>query len=173
MSHPQTSMLPSSRHLPVTALILASCAMAIAACGSSGKPTSAASTSYAAALKYTVCLRSHGVPNVPDPSPEGGIAPITAGSGINPQAPAFRSAQQACTKLDPIAGISPPSYTASQKRAALDYAECLRHHGVPGYPDPIYGRYGAASRPIAKPLPNYINPESPAFIAAEKACQGP
>jgi hypothetical protein len=159
------------RASPLVAFFALSCAVAVAACGSSSKPTTAASTSYAQALKYTVCLRSHGVPNFPDPGPEGGIAPITPGSGINPQSPAFQSAQQACAKLNPIAATSPRSYTASQKRTALEHAECMRQHGVPGYPDPTYGRYGSANRPIAKPLPSNINPQAPAFTNAEKACE--
>jgi hypothetical protein len=82
--------------------------VAVAACGSSSKPTTAASTSYAQALKYTVCLRSHGVPNFPDPGPEGGIAPITPGSGIDPQSPAFQSAQQAVRQAEPNSRNQPP-----------------------------------------------------------------
>jgi hypothetical protein len=147
-----------------------SCALALAACGSSSKSTGATSSSYSQALKYTVCLRSHGVSNFPDPGPEGGIAPITPGSGINPQSPAFQSAAQACAKLNPVSSITPRPYTASQKRAALENGQCMRQHGVSGYPDPIYGKYG---RPIVKPLSIYgIDPESPAFTKAVKACPG-
>jgi hypothetical protein len=97
--------------------------------------------------------------------------PITAGSGINPQASAVHSAEQPCAKLNPIAQTTAQSYTASQKRAALEQATCMRRHGVPGYPDPTYRRYGSASRPNEQPLPASINPQSPAFTAAEKACQ--
>jgi hypothetical protein len=67
-----------------------------------------------------------------------------------------------------VSGITPRPYTASQKRAALEIAQCMRRHGVPNYPDPIYGKYG---RPIVKPLSIYgINPESPAFTNAVEAC---
>jgi hypothetical protein len=152
------------------AFVALSCALAIVACGSSNKSSGTRSSSYAQALKYTVCLRSHGVPSFPDPGPEGGIAPITPGSGINPQSPAFQSAEQACAKLNPVSSITPRPYTASQKRAALENAQCIRQHGVPNYPDPIYGKYG---RPIVKPLSMYgIDPESPAFTNAVKACPG-
>jgi hypothetical protein len=152
------------------ALLALSCAVAVPACGSSSKPSTAASSSYAQALKYTVCLRSHGVPSFPDPGPEGGIAPITPSSGINPQSPAFQSAEQACAKLNPVSSLTPRPYTAGQKRAALENAQCMREHGVSGYPDPVYGRYG---RPIVKPLSMYgIDPESPAFTSAVKECPG-
>jgi hypothetical protein len=40
-------------------------------------------------------MRSHGVPNFPDPSPGG---PSVIPNWIKPQAPAFRSAQKACAK---------------------------------------------------------------------------
>jgi hypothetical protein len=51
------------------------------------------------ALKYGECMRSNGVPNFPDPKvqsgPNGGVGvQIGVGSGIDPQAPAFKAAQQ-------------------------------------------------------------------------------
>jgi hypothetical protein len=60
----------------------------------SGSPSSAAGTGSgdALALKFADCMRSHGVPNFPDPgTPVGG-----RGFGINTQAPEFRSAEQKC-----------------------------------------------------------------------------
>ena len=63
------------------ALVGVSCVLAVSACGFSGSPSSAAGTGSgdALALKFAVCMRSHGVSNFPDPgSPVGG-----QGSGIN------------------------------------------------------------------------------------------
>lgn len=42
-------------------------ALAIAACGSASKPKSSASVRYSKNVKYADCMRSHGVPNFPDP----------------------------------------------------------------------------------------------------------
>jgi hypothetical protein len=62
-------------------------------------------------LKFAQCMRSHGVPNFPDPQiqsgPGGGIGVRIGGpgSGINPQSPAFQSAQRACGKL--FGGLGP------------------------------------------------------------------
>jgi hypothetical protein len=58
----------------------------------------------AAAVKYAACMRSHGVPNFPDPqvSTSGGGVGIKIGgpgSEINPSAPAFKSAQASCLPL--------------------------------------------------------------------------
>jgi hypothetical protein len=51
-------------------------------------------------LKYTHCMRSHGVTSFPDPttSPNGGIGLHVnfSDTGINPQSPIFERAQNAC-----------------------------------------------------------------------------
>jgi hypothetical protein len=51
------------------------------------------------ALKYTQCMRAHGVPNFPDPTrgPNGLYGyHIPNGSGINPQSATYQKASQAC-----------------------------------------------------------------------------
>jgi hypothetical protein len=50
-------------------------------------------------LKYTQCLRTHGVPNMPDPSSAGVFN--LGGTGINPQSPQFEKAQQDCQSEQP------------------------------------------------------------------------
>ncbi len=61
----------------------------------------------AAALKFAVCMRSHGVPDFPDPSHDGAF---DLASAINPQAPQFQRAMHACTK------VRPHSLTVNQGR---------------------------------------------------------
>ena len=120
-------------------------------------------------LKYAVCMRTNGVPNYPDPTSGSGIDALPLNSGINPQSPAFRAARQACAKLNPGNSFHVPAETASEKQADLKYAECMRVHGVPDYPDPAYDRNGRA---IEKPLSTYgINADSPAVQRALKACE--
>ena len=80
-------------------------------------------------------MRSHGVPNFPDPSSGGGIQ-IPSGSGINPRSPAFQSAQKACFKLSPGGGPGRGAQSASRKAAMLKLAECMRRHGISSFPDP-------------------------------------
>ena len=52
------------------------------------------------ASKAARCMRSHGVPNFPDPQfqtgPGGGLGVRIGGPGINPRSPAFQAAQKAC-----------------------------------------------------------------------------
>jgi hypothetical protein len=82
------------------------CAVALAACGSSGKPSPSASGGHAAALKFSNCMRSHGQPDFPDPTlgaPGAATRVIVlremffpVGPGIDPLSPAFRRAADAC-----------------------------------------------------------------------------
>jgi hypothetical protein len=53
------------------------------------------------ALAFSQCMRAHGVPNFPDPDFSGnGIRiHVGSGSGLDPNSPAFKSAQQACGSL--------------------------------------------------------------------------
>jgi hypothetical protein len=144
-------------------------AAAVAACASSSNPPAATASSIAAQqLNYTVCMRANGVPNYPDPTSGSGIDALPLNSGINPQSPAFRATRQACAKLNPGNSFHLPAETASEKQAELKYAECMRIHAVPNYPDPAYDRNGRA---IEKPLSTYgINADSPAVQRALKAC---
>jgi hypothetical protein len=69
-----------------------------------GHPT-AAQTAKAKqqALAMSRCMRSHGVPNFPDPqfqnAPGGGFGVKIGGSGINFNSPAFQAAQKACGSI--------------------------------------------------------------------------
>jgi hypothetical protein len=155
----------SSVHRLSIGLAAVSCAVVIGGCGSSGK-SSSASGSNATGLEFSSCMRSHGVSNFPDPSPGGGfqIGPI----GINQQSPAFRSAQQSCEKLLGGGG-TPQPFSESEKLSIIATSKCMRAHGVPDYPDPTL----SATMPrVVLSLPATVNPQSPAFLKAAKACKG-
>jgi hypothetical protein len=57
----------------------------------------------ARALAMSRCMRSHGVPNFPDPQfqngPGGGVGIRLGGAGIDPNSPAFQAAQKACGSI--------------------------------------------------------------------------
>jgi hypothetical protein len=139
----------------------------LCACGStnnSGTVTDAASQ-----LALAQCMRSHGVPNFPDPSSGGGFSVVASpGSsnltidGVAFGGPAFESAVKTCKLLG--GGTSPPPLSASQKQKRLAFAQCMRTHGVPNYPDPTF-------RPISeRKLLSALNTSSPAFQKANRAC---
>jgi hypothetical protein len=159
------------------AIVLASlaCATSIAACGSSVHKSSASSPG--SWLAFAQCMRSHGVPNFPDPDGQGGMS---IPDSVNPASPAFQAAQAACTKLMP--GGGPPAHASEQQKQQLvETAQCMRSHGVPGFPDPT-----TRAAPPTDPqdysfaegigdvfllVPITINANSPAFRQAAKSCK--
>lgn len=145
----------------------------IAACGSSGKPShgtgtdaTGVSTAYSLRLTFSNCMRSHGVSGFPDPPVNGG--PFTR-SSLEEQSPAFRSAQQACKKLLPGGNSQGSPLPASQQRAAVANAQCMRKHGVPDFPDPRFPSHGGS----VIQLPAAINADSPSFLTAQRICGRP
>jgi hypothetical protein len=149
-------------------VVLAVCAIAVAACGSSSRPSGAASAD-TQAVKYADCMRANGVPNFPDPGSNGALP--------DPALPAFRAAQKACAQLQP-AGLhlhGPPEPTAAELRAALAFARCMRTHRFMRFPDPLTTVSDVATLTLAPgeyfpAIGNGTEVQSPAFRQAAKAC---
>jgi hypothetical protein len=145
------------------------CGLALAACGSSSK-TALTTASVGPGLQLARCMRAHGVSDFPDPSASGDIS-ISQGEA---QSPVFRSAQQACRRYAPKLD-QPPSMSASQRAQALTFARCMRSSGQSNFPDPtLTAPHGAARilvlRGMVFALGPGINPKSPAFRQAARAC---
>jgi hypothetical protein len=83
-------------------------------------------------------MRSHGVPNFPDPvlTPSGGYGYRT--TGIDPGAAAFQGALQACKDLPSPWHPTGQQLSPAQQQAWLSWAKCIRAHGVPNFPDPTF-----------------------------------
>jgi hypothetical protein len=149
-------------------------ALPLAACGSSGSGDKQAaaitgSTAYAQALKFSQCMQSHGVPNFPDPQRNGGLLfRSSPGSSLQPGSPAFKSAQTACQHLLPKGG-HPGPVPASARKKALQFSACMRGHGITNFPDPTFSSNGG----VQISLSSGIDPRSPAFQRAQRACGGP
>jgi hypothetical protein len=109
-------------------------------------------------------MRSHAVPNFPDPSASGGL-PSGSLAGINMGSPAFLSAKQACKGLAPGGGTA-PRLSESRKLAALAWAKCVRKHGVPDLQDPTFPSSGGI-------VIERLNLQSPAVKEAKSACGVP
>ncbi|MQY09349.1 hypothetical protein [Actinomadura macrotermitis] len=50
-------------------------------------------------VKYTQCMRTHGVPKFPDPNAEGGIDIDGDKLGVDPAGPVFKAADKECQKV--------------------------------------------------------------------------
>jgi hypothetical protein len=155
-------------------LIVAGCATALAACGSSSTSASSSVTTDPG-VWLAQCMRAHGVPNFPDPSPGGGVK-LTPASGIDPQSPSFQAAQRDCKQYAPAQG-GPPTMSATERQHAVVFAECMRSHGQPDFPDPTIGAVTPATTGRALALRGMFfavgpafNPKSPAFKHAASSC---
>ena len=165
-----------------TGLAALAIALAVAACG--GSSTSAKHASrrgYTAFVAVSKCMRAHGVTNFPDPGSQGGIQ---LPDNFDVQSPTFKSARDLCFKLLPGAGRMPKA-SAREIASARSTAQCMREHGVSGFPDPIvtdkppyelnlnpadYSEVTAGGGLVIA-LPKSIDPSSPAFVKAAKVCQ--
>jgi hypothetical protein len=68
--------------------------------GGNGRTAGQVQEAKAQSLRFSQCVRSHGVPNFPDPDSTGRI-PDPATVGIDQGSPKFRAANQACGKDRP------------------------------------------------------------------------
>lgn len=155
------------------------CCLALAACGSSAKePTSEAARSQEVqrkSVQFAKCLREHGVKaeTGTGPNGQGFSLKINAGGphhgpgGENAKAggppPEVQRAMSACKKYQPAPkqiNLS-PAEKAEQAKKALEFARCMRSHGV-DVPDP--GPSGVLEL-------NDVNPQSATFETAQKDCQ--
>jgi hypothetical protein len=175
-----TSPSARSTRRGLVAAALAS-TLVLAACGSSNSGNSSASVRQQAGLRFSECMRSHGVPNFPDPSGGGGGIQIQAGSGVNPQSPAFQAAQRTCFKFLPGGGPGHGQPSEARREQLLRLAECMRAHGVTSFPDPTSGppsappsgggiAFGSPGGFLSVPQALI---QSPAFHQAASACGFP
>jgi hypothetical protein len=90
-------------------------------------------------------MRTHGVPNFPDPL-SGGVfiketvpglpVSINGVSGIEPQSSLFMSANKSCHHLLANGGKPTAAQDQQQLAKALKFSQCMRTHGIPNFPDP-------------------------------------
>jgi len=117
-------------------------------------------------LAYTNCMRGHGIPDFPDPTPgpngQGGGFSISAGPGsdLDPTSPRFEAANRACQPLLPYGG-SLPAPTPQQLAEEMKFAACIREHGFPTWPDPN-------SKGVF--VIHNFDMSSPEFQSTEKTC---
>jgi hypothetical protein len=136
----------------MTAAILA-VGVAVTACGGGpSMPGGAAGSSTAGGspsadgssrlLAYSSCMRSHGVPNFPDPASSGGIpktAAISAETAVSNSQ--VRAAQNACQHLitgESLSGQPIQTITVQQQQYYLKAAACMRSHGITNFPEPVF-----------------------------------
>jgi hypothetical protein len=146
------------RRAGVMAGVVLAGGLAVAACGggpstpgvATGSTTTTAATSAGGSthatglLAYSSCMRSHGVPNFPDPTSSGGInnkrAVVSALQAVSTAQ--ANSAQNACQHLLPpggsLSGRAIQTVTAQDQQYYLNAVACMRSHGITNFPDPVF-----------------------------------
>jgi hypothetical protein len=158
------------------AAIIATAALALlaTACGGSpSSPNAAGSAVSRSAVAFSACMRSHGVPNYPDPGSDGQLQKTSA-QHLGVSSSQFDAAQTACQHLLPAtggsltasslqecyqAGVCPQAMVQHALTAGRQFAVCMRSHGVPDWPDPSIDSEG---RPlfninVPRPAPPHVS----------------
>lgn len=156
------SSLPRDAQTAAAVIATALLLLLSAACGGNrshiDSPGSTPTTT-ASNLSYAVCMRSHGVPNFPDPDSSGQLPkPDARQFGVS--STQLRATQQACRHLLPKTGRAIDAGSVQQCMDADDcpralvqqvlteersFAQCMRSRGLPNWPDPVTDSQG---RPV-------------------------
>jgi len=129
-------------------------------------------------------MRSHGVPNYPDPDSHGNLTKAGA-QQLGVSTSQFQAAQQACQHLLPstggsfdeqfrqcvTAGDCPPALVQQALTKQREFARCMRAHGVPNFPDPKIGPNGTPFFPASQAGLSYQYTHSSAFRSKGDECQ--
>jgi hypothetical protein len=141
------------------ALLAAACNGSPSSAGSGGSSNAGGSASSPSAVAYSQCIRSHGVPDFPDP-PSSGVVPKGSAQQLGVSTSQLQAAQTACQDLYPNGGGSggvltkdslgqcemtgdcPQAVVQQALNVLRKYARCMRAHGVPNWPDPTIDSEG-------------------------------
>jgi hypothetical protein len=163
---PESRSTRPTRFKPLLAVAVLAVAALTAACGG-GSPSAAGSSAAGQvrvqqALAFAHCMRSHGVPNFPDPDSSGGI--VIKKSLMESSYNAPRSARTACAHLLPKYALTlTPAQQEQHQRQELAFAACMRRHGIANFPDGWSGNVGQL-------ITAGIDPSTPQLNAALTKC---
>jgi hypothetical protein len=124
-----------------TGVLAAACGGASASQTVSGHLNSAIGLDHA--LAWVNCMRTHGEPDMPNPTSEGNAVHISikVGSGVDPRSPQYAAAFKACKHLM-VLGKSGASggktITPADQADYLKAVACMRSHGFPKFPEPVF-----------------------------------
>ena len=152
---------------------------------SSSPATGSAAGSSATAqsvVAYSQCMRANGVPKYPDPA-SGGQLPKGDAQAFGVSDSQFQAAQRTCQHLLPTggsfdqqshecieAGDCPPALVQQMLTADRKFAQCMRSHGVPNWPDPTIGANGGPIFKVSAAGITHTQTHSPPMENTIMAC---
>ena len=183
----------------IAAVILTTAAMALlaAACSSpsstgtssssaaepaNSSPAAGSSATAQSVVAYSQCMRANGVPKYPDPA-SGGQLPKGDAQAFGVSDSQFQAAQRTCQHLLPTggsfdqqahdcieAGDCPPALVQQMLTADRKFAQCMRAHGVPNWPDPTIGANGGPVFKVSAAGITHTQTHSPPMEDTIMAC---
>jgi hypothetical protein len=143
----------------VAAVAAVGIALLAAGCGGGGgSPGASGSSGYQKDVAFAHCMRTHGVPDFPDPLPQGGFPRNSLQSG-----PAMTACQHLLPPDQPVSAAQQARVLAHD----LKWARCMRARGFPGISDPAVRPHAG----IVITVPASFDLSSPQAQAAAKACK--
>jgi|1185.fasta_scaffold675975_1 hypothetical protein len=144
-------------------------ALGLTACGGGKDPVTKAAASKSSDLdamrKFAQCMRQNGV-DMPDPSDDGGAIEMRSSAKPGGESQ-VQAAEAKCRHFQPNGG-KPVKLKPEDLARMRAMAKCMREHGV-DMPDPDEnGRITIKRKAGDGPG---MNPDSPTFKAANKACR--
>jgi hypothetical protein len=176
---------PSARSI---AAIIATAGLVLlaAACSTgSGSPNAEGSTSSVSAIAFSACMRSHGVPNYPDPDSNGNL-PKGNAQDFGVSNSQFNAAESACHHLLPnsdsifaaslrqclMTGDCPPAVVQQALTEGRTFAKCMRNQGVPNWPDPTIDSMGRPSFQVTAAGISISDTRSSQMLSKIGHCEG-
>lgn len=162
-------------------LVVAGMSLALTACAkphsgtgvaTAGKGTASTTTASPTPLndaemakRFGDCIRANGIPNFQDPkiSTNGGMQLLMPDGVAKDKADA---AMAKCRQYLPNGGV-PPKADPQRVEQARKFAQCMRDHGLPNFPDP--GADGGVAIDLDKL--GVTGPDDPKLTTAQKACE--
>jgi hypothetical protein len=155
--------------------------------GSGGSSHAGGSTNSPSGVAFSACMRSHGVPNYPDPDPgqPPGDAPKVDPQRLGVSSSQFQAAQRACQDLLPfndevlsaeslrqceLTGDCPQALVQQALTQLRVFTQCMRSHGVPNWPDPTTDSQGRPGFAISISQDGF-DPHSPQIKPKADECE--
>jgi hypothetical protein len=167
--------------IAATALaLLAACSGSLSSSGAGGTPNAGQAASSPSAVAYSHCMRSHGVPNYPDPGSDGAL-PKGDAQQFGVSSSQLQAAESDCQHLYPAndGAIQQCETTSDCPQAVVqqalnimrEYAQCLRSHGVARWPDPTLDSQGRPFFDVSAVGLSSQYTHSPAFESKDSECE--
>jgi len=118
-------------------------------------------------------MRSHSVPNFPDPEPGASNAKYPDAQQLGVSSSQYQAAYSACQHLLPV-GVN-DQFPAAEVQVLLggmrQFSQCMRSHGEPNWPDPAVNSSGQPLFEVSAHGITRSQAHSPQMMAVESECQ--